>query len=57
MVSKLIILILIVIFNIKTGLSNIIYDKNGISITDIEINNYINLYKINYDINVSKIRL
>ena len=28
MVSKLIILILIVIFNIKTGLSNIIYDKN-----------------------------
>tara|TARA_A100001234_G_C12630288_1_gene387902 strand:- start:119 stop:787 length:669 start_codon:yes stop_codon:yes gene_type:complete len=54
MVSKLIILILIVIFNIKTGLSNIIYDKNGISITDIEINNYINLYKTNYDINVSK---
>ena len=54
MVSKLIILILIIIFNIKTGLSNIIYDKNGISITDIEINNYINLYKTNYDINVSK---
>ena len=54
MVSKLIISALIIIINTKVGISNIIYDKNEISITDIEINNYINLYKTNYDIDVSK---
>ena len=34
--------------NFNLGYSNIIYDKNGISITEIEITSYLNLYKNNY---------
>ena len=34
--------------------SNIIYDKNGIVITDIEIENYISLYENNNEIKITK---
>ncbi len=40
---------IVIMFNYNIGYSNIIYDKNGISITEIEITSYLNLYKNNYD--------
>jgi hypothetical protein len=47
--------ILIVIFlKLNLAFSNIIYDKNEITITDIEMNNYIRLYENNYGKNLSK---
>jgi hypothetical protein len=47
-------LLFIFIFTIKTAYSNIIYDKNNILITDIEMNNYLNLYKNNFGNSISK---
>ena len=47
-------LLFVLIFTIKTAYSNIIYDKNNILITDIEINNYLNLYKNNFGNSISK---
>ncbi len=47
MVHKFIIIILILISNIS--FSNIIYDKNEILITEIELNQYIDLYKNTYN--------
>ena len=41
-------LFIIIMLNFNLGYSNIIYDKNGISITEIEITSYLNLYKNNY---------
>ena len=52
MVYKL--LLFVLIFTIKTAYSNIIYDKNNILITDIEMSNYLNLYKNNFGTSISK---
>ena len=52
MVYKL--LLFVLIFAIKTAYSNIIYDKNNILITDIEMNSYLNLYRNNFGNNISK---
>ena len=52
MVYKLVFLIFIFISNISY--SNIIYDKNGISITNNELDNYLNLYENNKQIRISK---
>jgi len=49
---RLIFLIFIFISNI--AYSNIIYDKNGISITDYEVEKYINIYENNNQIKISK---
>ena len=46
-------LIAIIIFS-KASYSNVIYDKNNISITEIEINNYRKLYENNFGISLSK---
>ena len=51
MVFKL--FILIFFLGIKIGYTNIIYDKNDTVITEIEMNNYKNLYKNNFGINIS----
>ena len=51
MVFKL--FILIFFLGIKIGYTNIIYDKNDTVITEIEMNNYKNLYKNNHGINIS----
>ena len=47
-------LLFALIFTIKTAYSNIIYDKNNILITDIEMNGYLNLYRNNFGNNFSK---
>lgn len=47
-------LLFALIFTIKTAYSNIIYDKNNILITDIEMNSYLNLYRNNFGNNISK---
>ena len=52
MVYKL--LLIVFIFIIKTAYSNIIYDKNNILITDIEMIRYMDIYKNNFGNNVSK---
>ena len=52
MVYKL--LLFVIIFTIKTAYSNIIYDKNNILITEIEMSNYLNLYKNNFGTSISK---
>ena len=52
MAYKLLFLIFIFIANISY--SNIIYDKNNIVITDIEIENYIGLYQNNNAIRITK---
>jgi len=52
MAYKLFFFIFIFITNIS--FSNIIYDKNGIVISDIEIENYINLYENNTEIRITK---
>ena len=52
MAYKLLFLIFIFIANISY--SNIIYDKNDIVITDIEIENYISLYQNNNAIRITK---
>ena len=46
MVFKIIFITLLSLSNI--GYSNIIYDKNNISVNQIEVNNYIELYENNY---------
>jgi len=46
-------LILIFLLGIKIGYTNVIYDKNGIIITEIELNNYKELYKNNFGSNIS----
>ena len=46
-------LVLLIFFNINTSYPNIIYDKNKITITEIEINKYIDFYKTNYDKKIS----
>ncbi len=51
MVFKL--FILIFFLGIKIGYTNIIYDKNDFVITEIEMNNYKNLYKNNLGTNIS----
>ena len=51
MVYKL--LILIFFLGIKIGYTNVIYDKNEIIITEIELNNYKELYKNNFGSNIS----
>ena len=52
MVSRIVLFVLI--FTIKIAYSNIIYDKNNILITDIEMNSYLNLYRNNFGNNISK---
>ena len=52
MACRLLFFIFIFIANISY--SNIIYDKNGIVITDIEINNYISFYENNNEIKITK---
>ena len=47
-------LLFALIFTIKTAYSNIIYDKNNILITDIEMNSYLNLYRNNFGNSISK---
>ena len=46
-------LILIFFLGIKIGYTNIIYDKNEIIITEIELNNYKELYKNNFETDIS----
>tara|TARA_B100002019_G_scaffold292726_1_gene316851 strand:- start:399 stop:1061 length:663 start_codon:yes stop_codon:yes gene_type:complete len=46
-------LILIFFFCIKFSYSSIIYDKNEITITEIEITKYIDLHNINFGSNIS----
>src|SRR6056300_222476 len=52
MVYKL--LLLFLIFTIKIAYSSIVYEKNNILITEIDINNYLNLYKNNFGNSISK---
>lgn len=52
MVYRLILFALI--FIIKTSYSNVIYDKNDVLITDIEMNNYIDLFENNFENSISK---
>ena len=47
-------LLFVFLLTIKIGYSNIIYDKNNILITDIEMKNYLNLYENNFGTNISK---
>jgi hypothetical protein len=47
-------LFLLLFFSFKLAYSNIIYDKNEISINKIELEEYINLYEDNYFIEPSK---
>jgi hypothetical protein len=47
-------ILFIFLLTIKIGYSNIIYDKNNILITEIEMSNYLNLYKNNYGTSISK---
>ncbi|MDB0034486.1 hypothetical protein N9E52_05050 [Alphaproteobacteria bacterium] len=46
-------LLFVFLFTIKIGYTNIVYDKNNILITDIEIKNYLNLYKNNFGNSIS----
>ena len=52
MVIRLLVFIFLVSINVSY--SNIIYDKNEITISSIELNKYIDLYKNNYGSNISK---
>ena len=52
MVIRLLVFIFLVSINISY--SNIIYDKNEITISSIELNKYIDLYKNNFGSNISK---
>lgn len=45
--------ILIFFLGIKIGYSNIIYDKNEIIITNIEMNNYKDIYKTNVGVDIT----
>lgn len=46
--------LIIFLFFFKIAFSNIIYDKDGITITNIELNSYIEIYQNNFGINLSK---
>ena len=48
------ILILIIIFIFDLSYSEIIYDKNNISISQIELNEYHKMFEENYNINLTK---
>jgi len=50
-VFKYLIIIIVLIFNLASA--NIIYDKDDILITEIELNSYINLYKKNINTDIS----
>lgn len=52
MVFRLILVIFLFFF--KTAFSNIIYDKDGVTITNLELNRYIEIYQNNFGINLSK---
>ena len=52
MVFRLILIIFLFFF--KTAFSNIIYDKDGITITNLELNRYIEIYQNNFGISLSK---
>ena len=52
MVIRLLVFIFLVSINVSY--SNIIYDKNEITISSIELNKYIDLYKNNFGSNISK---
>ena len=52
MVIRLLVFIFLV--SINFSYSNIIYDKNEITISSIELNKYIDLYKNNFGSNISK---
>ena len=47
-------LILILLLFLETAFSNIIYDKNNNSITELELNTYIELYKNSFNQNLNK---
>ena len=47
-------LLFALIFTINTAYSNIIYYKNNILITEIEMNGYLNLYRNNFGNSISK---
>ena len=47
-------LILIFFLGVKIGYTNVIYDKDEIIITEIELNNYKELYKNNFGSDISK---
>ena len=47
-------LLFVLFFTIKIGYSNIIYDKNNILITNIEMISYLNLYENNFGNSISK---
>ena len=47
-------LLLILLFFFKTSYSNIIYDKNEKSVTELELNTYIELYKNSFNQNLNK---
>ena len=46
-------LIFLIFFNINFSYANIIYDKNEITITELEIDKYIDFYEANYKKNIS----
>ena len=47
-------LFIILLLFFKTSYSNIIYDKNEISVTEFELNTYIELYKNSFNQNLNK---
>ena len=47
-------LLIILLLFFKTSYSNIIYDKNEKSVTELELSTYIELYKNSFDQNLSK---
>ena len=47
-------IILILLLFLETAFSNIIYDKNDNSITELELNTYIELYKNSFNQNINK---
>ena len=47
-------LILILLFFFKISYSNIIYDKNENSVTELELNTYVELYKNSFNQNLNK---
>lgn len=44
----------LLILTLKISYANIIYDKNGVTITDIEINKYINYYNLSQGVDLPK---
>ena len=54
MVIKVFFKLLVLIFVFKHSYANIIYDKNNIVITELDIKIYQQLYKQNYNLNINK---